>query len=133
MLSAGKARRPHVGPGEYRHRPRSIAAASGVNEHYQTAKSPTSYAVGDVIGFPSLASTSMEQGRMAASHAFGIEHHSFPELFPYGIYAIPEISTVGSQRRGPDPRPACPTKSGKPITKRSRVGRSWAIPSACSS
>ena len=66
-----------------------------VNEHYQT-KIPNIYAVGDVIGFPSLASTSMEQGRMAASHAFGMEHQSFPELFPYGIYAIPEISTVGA-------------------------------------
>jgi len=66
-----------------------------VNEHYQT-KIDNIYAVGDVIGFPSLASTSMEQGRMAASHAFDIEHQSFPELFPYGIYAIPEISTVGA-------------------------------------
>ena len=66
-----------------------------VNENFQTAI-PNIYAVGDVIGFPSLASTSMEQGRMAASHAFGVEHQSIPELFPYGIYAIPEISTVGS-------------------------------------
>ena len=66
-----------------------------VNEHYQTAI-PTIYAVGDVVGFPSLASTSMEQGRMAACHAFGMEHQSIPELFPYGIYAIPEISTVGA-------------------------------------
>ncbi len=66
-----------------------------VNEHYQT-DIPNIYAVGDVIGFPSLASTSMEQGRMAACHAFGIEHQSFPELFPYGIYAIPEISMVGA-------------------------------------
>ena len=53
------------------------------------------YAVGDVIGFPSLASTSMEQGRLAVCHAFRIEARSFPELFPYGIYTIPEISTVG--------------------------------------
>ena len=66
-----------------------------VNEHFQT-EIPNIYAVGDVIGFPSLASTSMEQGRMAASHAFNIEHQSIPELFPYGIYAIPEISTVGA-------------------------------------
>ena len=66
-----------------------------VNEHYQTAI-PTIYAVGDVVGFPSLASTSMEQGRMAACHAFGMEHQSIPELFPYGIYAIPEISTCGA-------------------------------------
>lgn len=65
-----------------------------VNEHYQTAV-PHIYAVGDVIGFPSLASTSMEQGRLAAAHAFGIPTNSIPELFPYGIYTIPEISMVG--------------------------------------
>jgi len=51
--------------------------------------------VGDVIGFPALASTAMEQGRLAACHAFDIETHSIPELFPYGIYSIPEISMVG--------------------------------------
>ncbi|MGB0385670.1 MAG: Si-specific NAD(P)(+) transhydrogenase [Ardenticatenaceae bacterium] len=65
-----------------------------VNEHYQT-ELPHIYAVGDVIGFPSLASTSMEQGRLASAHAFGIPTKSVPELFPYGIYAIPEISMVG--------------------------------------
>ena len=65
-----------------------------VNEHFQTSH-PNIYAVGDVIGFPALASTSMEQGRLAACHAFGIEAQSAPELFPYGIYTIPEISTVG--------------------------------------
>jgi len=65
-----------------------------VNEHYQTAV-PNIYAVGDLIGFPSLASTSMEQGRLAACHAFGIPAKSVPELFPYGIYTIPEISMVG--------------------------------------
>lgn len=53
------------------------------------------YAVGDVIGFPSLASTSMEQGRLAACHAFGVTANSVPDLFPYGIYTIPEISMVG--------------------------------------
>jgi len=65
-----------------------------VNEHYQT-EVPHIYAVGDVIGFPSLASTSMEQGRLATCHAFGLEFHSHPQLFPYGIYTIPEISMVG--------------------------------------
>ncbi len=65
-----------------------------VNAHYQTAV-PHIYAVGDVIGFPSLASTSMEQGRIAACHAFGIEVESFPDLLPFGIYTIPEISMVG--------------------------------------
>ena len=65
-----------------------------VNASYQT-EVPHIYAVGDVIGFPSLASTSMEQGRLAVCHAFGVEAKSVPELFPYGIYTIPEISTVG--------------------------------------
>ena len=65
-----------------------------VNEHYQTTV-PYIYAVGDVIGFPALASTSMEQGRLAACNAFGVPTCSIPELFPIGIYAIPEISMVG--------------------------------------
>ena len=65
-----------------------------VNSSYQT-DAPHIYAVGDVIGFPSLASTSMEQGRLAACHAFKVEAKSVPELFPYGIYTIPEISMVG--------------------------------------
>jgi NAD(P) transhydrogenase len=56
---------------------------------------PSIYAAGDVIGFPSLASTSMEQGRVAACHAFGMPLPPAPESFPYGIYAVPEISTVG--------------------------------------
>jgi NAD(P) transhydrogenase len=65
-----------------------------VNERYQTEVSHI-YAAGDVIGFPSLASTSMEQGRLAACSAFNVEASSVPELFPYGIYSIPEISMVG--------------------------------------
>ncbi len=65
-----------------------------VSEDYQTVQ-PHIYAAGDVIGFPSLASTSMEQGRHAACHAFNAEVASQPELFPYGIYAVPEISMVG--------------------------------------
>ncbi len=56
---------------------------------------PNIYAAGDVIGFPSLASTSMEQGRVAACHAFGMSLPPPPATFPYGIYAVPEISTVG--------------------------------------
>jgi len=56
---------------------------------------PHIYAAGDVIGFPSLASTSMEQGRIAACHAFGLPIPPAPKYFPYGIYAVPEISTVG--------------------------------------
>jgi NAD(P) transhydrogenase len=65
-----------------------------VNENYQT-EVPHIFAAGDVIGFPSLASTSLEQGRLAACHAFGTEARSTPALFPYGIYTVPEISYVG--------------------------------------
>ena len=65
-----------------------------VNEHYQTEVKHI-YAAGDVIGFPSLASTSMEQGRHAACHAFGEEAISNVEFFPIGIYAVPEMSMVG--------------------------------------
>ncbi len=66
-----------------------------VNDQYQT-EVPHIYAAGDVIGFPSLASISMEQGRLAACHAFGHASNSVPALFPYGIYTIPEISMVGA-------------------------------------
>lgn len=69
-----------------------------VNEDYQSAVDNI-YAVGDVIGFPALASTSMEQGRLAACHALGVETKSVPELFPYGIYTIPEISTCGRNEK----------------------------------
>ncbi len=66
-----------------------------VDEHYQTNMEHV-YAAGDVIGFPALASTSMEQGRRAICHAFGQDVGNYnTELFPYGIYAIPEISMVG--------------------------------------
>jgi len=65
-----------------------------VNEFYQTDV-PHIYAAGDVIGFPSLASSSMEQGRLASCHMFGLACNSRPDLFPYGIYTIPEISMVG--------------------------------------
>jgi NAD(P) transhydrogenase len=53
------------------------------------------YAAGDVIGWPSLAATSMEQGRLAAAHALGHPTHGISELVPFGIYTIPEISFVG--------------------------------------
>jgi NAD(P) transhydrogenase len=65
-----------------------------VDEHYRTA-APHIYAVGDVIGFPALASTSMEQGRLAAHHACGEPASSMPQLQPIGIYTIPEISFIG--------------------------------------
>jgi len=65
-----------------------------VNENFQTAI-PHIYAAGDVIGFPALASTSMEQGRLASCHMFGKPGKMPPNLIPYGIYTIPEISMVG--------------------------------------
>jgi NAD(P) transhydrogenase len=66
-----------------------------VNEHYQTAI-PHIYAAGDVIGFPSLASTSMEQGRVAMCHAFDFGYKDrVAALLPYGLYTIPEVSMVG--------------------------------------
>ncbi len=66
-----------------------------VNEFYQT-EVPHIYAAGDVIGFPALASTSMEQGRLASSHMFHQLGEAPSPLFPYGIYTIPEISMVGA-------------------------------------
>ncbi|HEY6929602.1 MAG TPA: FAD-dependent oxidoreductase, partial [Thermoanaerobaculia bacterium] len=78
-----------------------------VNEHFQTGV-PHIYAVGDVIGFPALASTSMEQGRVAMCHAFGIAYKTAMSPFtPYGIYSIPEISSLGPseqelQQKGTD-------------------------------
>ncbi len=65
-----------------------------VNEYYQTSQ-PHIYAAGDIIGFPSLASTSMEQGWQAACHAFGCHVSNSLENFPFGIYAVPEMSMVG--------------------------------------
>jgi NAD(P) transhydrogenase len=65
-----------------------------VDEHFRTTV-PHIYAVGDVIGFPALASTSMEQGRLAAQHACGEPDKSMQALQPIGIYTIPEISFVG--------------------------------------
>ncbi len=65
-----------------------------VNALFQTVV-PHIYAAGDVIGGPSLASTSMEQGRLAARHAFGAKTHHFPTFYPIGIYTIPEISSCG--------------------------------------
>jgi NAD(P) transhydrogenase len=65
-----------------------------VDEHYRT-RVPHIYAAGDVIGFPALASTSMEQGRLASLHMFAQEIRSTPRLMPYGVYTIPEISMVG--------------------------------------
>lgn len=71
-----------------------------VNEHFQT-NVPHVYAVGDLIGFPALASTSSEQGRAAACHAFGLEELAdMPPLLPTGIYTIPEVGAVGETEEG---------------------------------
>jgi len=67
-----------------------------VNESYQT-NVPHIYAAGDVIGFPALASTSMEQGRIAATHAFDMENQTrLASVFPYCIWTIPEVAVFGS-------------------------------------
>lgn len=65
-----------------------------VNERFQT-EIPHIYAAGDVIGFPALAATSMEQGRLASCHMFGQTTEDASEQLPYGIYTIPEISMIG--------------------------------------
>ncbi len=66
-----------------------------VDDHYQTVV-PNIYAVGDVIGFPALASTSMDQGRVAVSHIFQTKDiEEIAHILPYGIYTVPEISTAG--------------------------------------
>ncbi|HYB54017.1 MAG TPA: Si-specific NAD(P)(+) transhydrogenase [Thermoanaerobaculia bacterium] len=70
-----------------------------VDEHFQTSAEKV-YAVGDVVGFPGLASTSMEQGRVAMCHAFGISYkRALASILPYGIYAIPEVATVGASEQ----------------------------------
>lgn len=69
-----------------------------VNDYYQTTV-PNIYAVGDVIGFPALASTSLEQGRIAACHAFGLGKHRIEATLPYGIFTVPEIAMVGKTER----------------------------------
>jgi len=66
-----------------------------VNQSYQTSV-PSIYAAGDVIGFPALASTSMEQGRVAVCHAFGFDYKKrVASELPMGVYTIPEISAMG--------------------------------------
>ena len=65
-----------------------------VDADYRTSQ-PHIFAVGDVIGFPSLASVSMEQGRIAAARAFDVPVQSDPAAYPYGIYTIPQISFIG--------------------------------------
>ncbi len=66
-----------------------------VDDHYRTTV-PTVFAAGDVIGFPALASTSMEQARVAVCHAFDLKYkQKVSTVLPYGVWTIPEIATVG--------------------------------------
>ncbi len=67
-----------------------------VNPDTMQSSNESIYAAGDIIGFPSLASVSMEQGRIAACHAFGAPLPETRQAFPYGIYAVPEMSTIGA-------------------------------------
>jgi NAD(P) transhydrogenase len=70
-----------------------------VNEHYQT-EVPHIYAAGDVIGFPALASTSMEQARVAMCHAFDLRYKSsVSTLLPMAVYTIPEVAAVGESEQ----------------------------------
>lgn len=69
------------------------------DDHFQTTV-PHVYAAGDVIGYPSLAATSSEQGRLAALHMFGEETAPLGDRFPIGIYSIPEISMMGETEEG---------------------------------
>ncbi|MDP6932385.1 MAG: Si-specific NAD(P)(+) transhydrogenase, partial [Myxococcota bacterium] len=75
---------------------------------YMQSEVPHIYAAGDVVGFPSLASVSMEQGRVASAHMFGENRGPLGSLFPYGVYTIPEVSCVGltpdaAREKGYDP------------------------------
>lgn len=69
-----------------------------VNSYFQTSR-PHIYAIGDLIGWPALASTGMEQGRLAAQHALGMPVPALANKLPMAIYTIPEISSVGSTER----------------------------------
>jgi NAD(P) transhydrogenase len=82
-----------------------------VDENYRTTV-PHIYAAGDVIGFPALASTSMEQGRVAVCHAFDFKYKQrVPSMLPMGMYTIPEISTA-ARRKSHAKRKGSTTVSG---------------------
>ncbi len=104
-----------------------------VDSNFQT-KVDHIYAVGDVIGFPpALAATSMDQGRLAAYHAFGEPAKGMTDLQPIGIYSIPEVSYVGATEVELT-RNAIPYEVGvSRYRELARGGRSPATPTACSS
>ena len=86
--------------------------------------------MGDVIGFPALAATSMDQGRLAAYHAFGEPANDMTALQPIGIYTIPELSFVGATEVELT-KDAVPTSSASPATASWPGARSPATPTAC--
>lgn len=93
-----------------------------VNKQFQTCV-PHIYAAGDVVGFPALASTSMEQGRIAARHAFGAhETDTLPTMLPYGIYTIPEVSMVGETEESCK-RKAIPYEVGRALYRDNARGK----------
>ena len=103
-----------------------------VDGDYRTAL-PHVYAAGDVIGFPALASTSMEQARVAVCHAFGFAYkRQVSELLPFGIYTIPEVGSWGCPKRAPRTRVATRWWVAR-FTATTRAARSWATRTASSS
>jgi NAD(P) transhydrogenase len=100
-----------------------------VDKHYRTTMQNI-YAVGDVVGSPALASTSMEQGRLAAAHAFGVDTSEIQKFFPYGIYTIPEISMVGPTEEELTARKVCfAVGKGRyrELARGQIVGDSWGL------
>ena len=89
------------------------------NKDYQTEVGHI-FAVGDIVGFPSLASTSKEQGRIATCRAFQVPANHSPELFPYGIFTIPEISFVGATEEALTSK-GVPYEIGKAALPRNRA------------
>lgn len=102
-----------------------------VDANFQT-KVDHIYAVGDVIGFPALAATSMDQGRLAAYHAFGEPSKGMTDLQPIGIYSIPEVSYVGATEVELT-KNAIPTRWASRATASWRAARSPGIRTECSS
>ena len=92
---------------------------------------PHIYAVGDVIGFPALAATSMDQGRLAAAHAFGEPANELQGLQPIGIYTIPEISYCGKHRGRADHARRSRSRSASPATANWPAARSSATRTGC--
>ena len=101
-----------------------------VDAGYRTAQ-PHIFAAGDVIGFPSLAATSMEQGRLAALAAFGEPARSMPALLPVRHLHDPRDLVRRDATRPSSQRARCPTSSASPATASSRAARSPATDPAC--